>query len=101
MERLEGAISMLKYLFLGALMLGGCTTGWFYSKALLVDKRDDKLTLQYFVGEASTFYDSAFESKVNELCPQGYDVLERSYKPTTLTIWDEGYFYWVVKCRIK
>ena len=67
--------------------------------AKLVDRREGKLTLRYFVGQIPDWYGSAFENGAAEQCAHGYDVLEKSYTPSTLTVFDDGFFYWVVKCR--
>ena len=79
------------------LVLTSCVT--LQGKADLVDKRDGKLTLEYFVGRVPNWYESAFKNKAVELCGDNYEILEKSYQPTTLTIWDDDCYYWVVVCK--
>lgn len=75
----------------------GCAT--MAGSAQLVDQRDEKLTFKSFVGEKPEWYDSAFENAAKEKCEKGYDVLEKSFKPSTLTVFENGWFYWVVRCK--
>lgn len=79
------------------LFLASCQT--IQGKADLVDKRDGKLTFKYFTGYVPEWYSTAFDNGAREICPKGYVILEKSDKPTTLTVWEDKYFYWVVKCN--
>ena len=71
-------------IFLLAFLLGGCAT---FAKPEVWDVKTDKnlYTLRIFTGShGSTWYDDSFVAKSTELCPKGYDILEKSYTPTTL-----------------
>lgn len=96
MRRRMGRINILN--ILTVMLLTSCVT--LQGKADLVDKRDGKLTLKYFVGRVPNWYESAFRNKAVELCGDKYEVIEKSYRPTTLTVWDDDYYYyWVIACK--
>jgi hypothetical protein len=86
----------MKKLLIFALLLSGCVT--LQGKGEVVDKKNDIYTIKYFTGNFPEMYSSAFENTAKELCRDEYIVIEKSYTPKTLTIFEDYYFYWVIKC---
>ena len=84
-------------LFISFLLLVSCQT--IQGKADLVDNRNGKLTFEYFTGYVPDWYSAAFDNGARDACPQGYKVIEKSDKPSTLTVYKDKYFYWVIRCN--
>lgn len=87
---------MKKYFWV-LLFLNGCAS--FYQPE--VWEHEKQYTLRLHTGMlGDELYDKNFEYKAKELCPKGYSVIEKSFKPSTLhkNNYSSSYFNWVIKC---
>lgn len=94
-------LAMNKYLLITVLLLPGCVM---LSSADIVHQKNGLSTIGYHTGsDGKDLYDDIFKSKATEICAgEQYDVLERSFSPTTLSnfkVLSSYTFYWVIKCR--
>ena len=65
---------------------------------------DGLTTISIFTGsvaEDGVLYKRDFEAAADKACPNGYEIKERSRKPSTLTNaeYNRHYFHWVIKCN--
>lgn len=87
---------MIKKLAL-CLAITSCT----HSRGVVVAEEDNLKTIKVFTGSWAEdgLYKSAFEDGADEACPQGYRLVERGRKPSTMQHVDRHEFFWVVECK--
>jgi len=77
----------------------GCTT---LSSASLIHEKQGVYTIGYHTGSSGqNLYEANFEAKAEDLCPLGYQILEKSFTPKILESFKDlpsSQFYWVLKC---
>lgn len=87
---------MKKYILL-LILLNACVS-WPQPE---VWEHENSYTLRLYTGRfGEDIYEKNFETKAKELCPKGYSVIEKSFKPTTLhkNNYDSSHYNWVIKC---
>lgn len=86
------------------LFLAGCSTTTMPRPEVWVDKDQPSFrTLRMYTGEyAQSLYDKNFRDEAKNICPNGYDILETTYTPTTLheSVYSPYYYNWVIDCPL-
>ena len=57
--------------------------------------------IEFWTGEhGSDWYDSYFIDKAEEICPNGYRVLDKSFNPKQIPeTKGSQYYYWTIRCN--
>lgn len=89
---------------MSAIALMTFTNGCVTTSPVREDRERGLKTISVFTGslvEDGSVYKRDFEAAAAKACPSGYEVTERSRRPSTLTMadYDRHYFHWVIKCN--
>jgi len=80
-------------------LISGCAS--LYQPEVWEHPETGQYTLRLHTGMlAEDIYEKNFEVKAKEICPKGYQIIEKTFKPSTLhkNNYQNSYFNWVIKC---
>jgi hypothetical protein len=70
------------------------------AKAAVVQKKEGKVTLEY-TKEGLISNDYIFENAADEVCKDGFTILDKTPYPVTYPVAAEGKMYWIIECKEK